>query len=515
MPTRQFTLFPILGTKTSCPADDPSLLVSMGDNACASHDVGGQNFDLRRNLNSCTKRKGYEAITSALGTYSSCRAIFNYLGETYAERKRIFFDGPPAGTNARPFSFAVNTGLQAPTEGTPTTFDRAGDWGYSAIEYAGYLVVADGNQTPYKWDGTLGSAMTKLIQSGTEYVFRYLEEFQTRIIGAYSTATSGLYEIRYTEPLPALASLTFPVANQLYKPGEDMITGLKKFGSNACILYGKRSINEIVAYPGSTPPFQIVTAINEAGPVNGNSIVATPNAHYFFTTDYGFVEYLGGQNYSIISEDIEDMVEGIYYNYAPNILGRYIAPNRLVWAVPLAGSATLNALLEFDTEKRTWVKKVLALTPTAMQAMPVHRIGGNMGHRLTQLAFGGTTGIIYAENDALNADAGAAIDAYRIEPILDFGDPFAKKRLTEIWFGMVQGGDYSLDVSWRGGDTVKEVLAASWTALSSVSMNSPANPVVYTDKTKRLHQIKWGTNLANELFEVNRIVLKYEMPTKY
>ena len=100
------------------------------------------------------------------------------------------------------------------------------------------------------------------------------------------------------------------------------------------------------------------------------------------------------------------------------------------------------------------------------------------------------------------------LDGYRIEPIMSFGDLLEYKTLQEIWFSVVDGGDYSLDVYWRGGDTVKELLGESWTSVGSLSLNNPSLPYIVLSKSARLHQIKWGTNANSEKFSISGIKLK-------
>jgi len=67
----------------------------------------------------------------------------------------------------------------------------------------------------------------------------------------------------------------------------------------------------------------------------------------------------------------------------------------------------------------------------------------------------------------------------------------------------------SIDFYWRGGDTVAEVEQQDWTSLGSISMNNPAKPVIYPDRTERLHQIKWGTDLKSEPFSVPELQFGY------
>jgi hypothetical protein len=114
----------------------------------------------------------------------------------------------------------------------------------------------------------------------------------------------------------------------------------------------------------------------------------------------------------------------------------------------------------------------------------------------------------YADSEGL---AGSDLDGYRIEPVLDFGNPKRKDVLSEIWFDLAEAGNYSIDVSHRGGNTTGEVNAASWTSLGSLSHNSPSIPALRGfGKTARKHQIRWRTNLQNEKFVVNGITLKYQ-----
>lgn len=103
----------------------------------------------------------------------------------------------------------------------------------------------------------------------------------------------------------------------------------------------------------------------------------------------------------------------------------------------------------------------------------------------------------------------SVLDGYRIEPILDFGDPKRKDFLKEIWFQIGYAASHSIDVYYRGGDTEAEVKNQAWTSVGSISCNSPAKPVVYVEQSARLHQIKWGTDTDTEYFEISKIIFKF------
>ena len=102
----------------------------------------------------------------------------------------------------------------------------------------------------------------------------------------------------------------------------------------------------------------------------------------------------------------------------------------------------------------------------------------------------------------------ANLDGYRIEPIMGFGDPFVFKTLQQVWFGITEGGDYSIDLYWRGGDTAKEVEGESWAFVDSLNLNNPSNPVINTSRVARLHQLKWGTNGNDEKYCINWLKFK-------
>ncbi len=121
-----------------------------------------------------------------------------------------------------------------------------------------------------------------------------------------------------------------------------------------------------------------------------------------------------------------------------------------------------------------------------------------------------TDGQVYSHTSETIPGSGTALDGYRIEPVLDFGDAKRKDLLKEIWFSIVHSGEYSIDVSHRSGDTVGEVEGATWTEPDSISCNDVAKPVIYLAKSGRLHQIKWGTDADSEYFEVNKITFKFE-----
>jgi len=523
MALSSFRIKPILGLKNNVPPDDPTLFKFIGDFVALTHDTGGLNVDYERENNACTKAYGYQQWSaSANSEATKCLGLFELYDGT--NRDYIHFD------NGKCFIYDANRNPGIKEDSASTTFANDNDDLYSIISFGGYMIFADrGEHTPYKWSN--GDAnLTKLIQSGTEYTFRYLVEFQRRIIGAYSDQTNGDLEIRWTDALPTWASLDFPAANQLYKPeGDDSITGIKKMGANACFLYGEESISRIDYYVDSTTPFQITQMVSTQGAAGHHSIVNVGGAHYFFNKNYGFCKYGGGRELLPISDDIEGDISGINAGYYNSIVGVAIPfTHEICWAVPLNANSTPTHLLFYNTKTGQWRKKEKATryidTWTVFADVTWNDLIMTLGTGATwndcgaktwayyvsespKLVSANTNGHLYSHTGE-TADTGAW-DAYRIEPILDFGDKQRKDRLLEIWFSSAHAGDYSLHTWWRGGDTVSEVEAASWTALSDINLNNPAEAAVYLDQTQRLHQIKWGTDGASEKFVIPEITFNF------
>jgi hypothetical protein len=99
---------------------------------------------------------------------------------------------------------------------------------------------------------------------------------------------------------------------------------------------------------------------------------------------------------------------------------------------------------------------------------------------------------------------------------MDFGDRERVDILEEIWFDLIESGNFNIDIYHRSGNTTGEVQNATWSLIGSVSHNSPEFPCLrgFT-KTGKLHQIKWGTDLANERFAVNGITFKFSSQGSY
>lgn len=533
---KTFTIKPILGIKSNVPQNDASLFVQQPDNTFACYCVDGKNFDLNRRRNASVKSFDYQKWSNTANAQAiMCTGLFELRGSSATDH--VFFDNGyfyVYDTNRDPVNKAL---LGGAVQMGNNLFEL-----YSMIQVGDYIVWTDwGDHTPYAWSNG-DSTYTELISAGTEYKFRYLEYFQNYIFGAYSDQANGDIEIRWSGVLPVpTSSCEFAAANQLYKPGNDSITGIKKFGSNACFLYGEESISSIDYYANYLTPFTIRNMQPYQGTTNHHSIVDTGGRHFLFNKNYGFCEYRGGNEFPYggrpISFNIENKIATIDPSYYPIIVGAFIPEkNEIAWAVPLNNSATNNSILYYNIITGNW--RVETKTASYIDVWTLFTTliwdGGTLDladlgitywtdfNRNTissyidkniYLSFANTNGILYyvgSEGYVIQN-----FEGYRVEPIINFDFNDENSLLEEIWFSLTDIGPFNLKVYYRGGNTVAECSEASWETLDEIDCLTPTETVTYADKFNRYHQIKWGTDYINQKFGVNAIQFKYVPEGKY
>lgn len=573
----KFTVKPLAGRKDDVPPDDRNMLtiLDQAGTTAISHEADGENTSYNRQRGAVSKSYGYEEYSnSAITSYSGCNGLYELYDGT--NRDNLFFDkgqvfymdsnlDPVALTDAiidfdgqtgnfelgetittasggtavvGQMSDAGSTGtlyLQTVVSGSlfyddatlsgsvsgyamqngalqTTTYATDPTGLYSMDTYGSYLVFSDnGEHTPQIWRNGDNKLVPLIpIGGGTQYKFKYVVVFRGRIIGVYSDQTDGDLEMRWTNILPNVQTLTFPSANQLYMPGSDSITGISRLGSDNLYIYTLDSIYMVSYYPDGTPIFGINPAVADQGCASHHSIVNVAGYNYFFNRNLGFVRYDGGARLTedyVISKNIDGYIRDIDQTYMSRIVGKHIPyTDEIVWLVPGDGGSA--DLLVYDRSENRWTIQDKGNSITYIDAWTVSAGEGR------NLVFAKNDGKVYSgTGDTYGAES--SFDGFRIEPIMDFGDKEIMKLLVEIWFGIHTGGNYNLHVYWRGGDTVKEVLAASWTALDTLNLNSPSNPTVYCAKAARFHQIKYGTDGLSEPFSINNVVYTFNVGGKY
>jgi len=478
----------------------------------------------------CSKSFGYQKWSNSVNAQATkCLGLFNLYDGT--NRNHFMFD------NGKLYKFDSSFDPADLNFASPVTFATDDADLYTAIRIGDYMVFTDRGETDMaKWKQ--GDAnLSKVIASGTDYLFRFIVSFQRRLIGLYSDQTDGNIDIRWSTAWPATAitSLNYPAANQLYVPNDDPITGGATMGQDRCFIYSENSINQLVYYPDYELPFRLFTVVPDQGAVNHHSIVAVGNSHYLFNASYGFCRYDGGNVFPAggkpISDDIETDIQGINTAFYDLIVGTYIPIDREVcWTVPWGGESAPNRLFFYNVDTGQWrfEDKSMRFVDTWTMFTSytwndlINDLGGSgatwgLSNNETwayytsnrqRLSYGNTDGHLYYQGG--NSVDGSALDGHRVEPVLDFGKPRVNTLVKEVWFDMGITGDYSLDLYHRGGNTLGELLGQSWTSMGSLSLDSAARPVIHVMQNARLHQFKWGTDGAAEDFEVHSLTFKYD-----
>jgi len=507
------TIRPLLGTKNNCPIDSPEMFNAIGESDFITHDAGGQNFDLEREKNSCSKALGRaQWSNSANAQATKCLGLHELWDGT--NRVHFYFD------NGKVYKFDASRD-QGDVSGGNTFATDDVDL-YSIIQYGTYMVFADrAEHTPYKIDYN-DANVSKLIASGTEYKFRYLMNFTNRIVGLYSDQTDGDIEIRWTD---ALAETTFPAANQLYKSG-DSIQGGIQLGHNTAFILSETDIYRMDYYSTGSPIYSLVPIIKGWGTASPFSIISDGIAIYFYDPQRGFCRFDGTTEPQIISEDYEDMIGRIPSTYRGLIDSVWMPfGNEIAWNIPVDNDTTPSRIIFYNRKTGQWRHENKAarrldswrtftgytwndLVIETDDVWPSARTWAYYTSESHKMVFGNSNGHLYTQSS--EGDDGSDWDGYRIEPIIPFpgyGKQFT--RLLEIWMKFAETQLHSIDLYWRGGDTVAEVEQQAWTSIGSISMNNPSKPILYLDQTARLHQIKWGTDLKSEPFSVPEIQFSY------
>ena len=557
---KTFRILPILGRKTDVPPNDLSLFKFLGEGIAATHDVGGINYNLSRKRNSCSRALGYVEFGGGLLTFSeqvvaqesadvspqdSEDVTITDDESTVAKCMGLFELRSGSNTDHLYFDFGKVLVLNASNKwveveaATPMTFSFNDVDLYSIIRVGEYVVFSDrGTTIPYVWSN--GDAnIIPLIKSGNDgddVTADWIVSFARRVILLGTNATNGDIEIRWTDAWPTAVigdTMSIPTENQLYVPNDDSIMCGHAMGSDKCFVYCKESIHQLVYTGNSTSPFAIYTSVTNQGTSSPLSVVPVGDRHFLFNKNFGFCEYRGGSEFpyggKAISYDIEEDVKAINSQYYSLIYGRYIPETKeVVWSVPV-GTSYCNLFYYYNTENGNWriESKTARCIDTwtifssftwndlidslggsgATWSMAGNATWGSYVSAYPRTVFAGAAGKLYYISS--NTENGSDFEGYRIEPVMDFGTPELNDIVQEIWVDMGQTGTHSIDFYHRGGNTVGETISQTWDSVGSITCDSPSRARMPIFKNSKYHQIKWGTDLANEPFEINSIQLKY------
>jgi hypothetical protein len=521
MPT--FKIIPILGLRNDIPADDKRLFTQAGEGVAYCNCVEGENFDLARKRGVCSKSYGYNQYSNTANSQATlCQGLFELYDGT--NRDHIMIDKGKV--------FVYDGSLDPADVSGAITLSTSNIC--SMVRVGSHIVIADGGTTtPYCWKHA-DAGTDKALSGGTEFKFRYLVYFMQRLVGLYSDQTNGDIDIRWSGVIPVPGTTCEMAAgNQIYIPTDDSITGAALMGQNACYVYCDNSIHQMIFYQNYVTPFQLYTVVSGQGCIAPHSIVAFPDRHYMFNRNYGFCEYRGGNVFPYgepISQPIESIINSIDLAASAHlIVGKFVPwRKQIVWTIPADGNATCNKILCYDLISKQWTMEsilarymdvwslniydTLAELETAFglniaDLDPDNKSFAYYDRSYDHFMFANTDGHTYThETDSYD---GSHYTGYRVEPILDFGNPRRTDLLGEIWFDLASSANIEINLYWRGGDTVGEVVGNAWESIGTISHFAPGHPFAGVNKSARLHQVKWEVTNENERFQVNGITFKF------
>lgn len=532
-----FTIIPSLGIKDDVPPDDLSMFEfiteSIAKTHCTDSDFVGYDNIYTSRKGCANKVGGLQTLITtgasvASGTMSVIAAfgylynavVYHYLAVGNKSDEVKIYECTSTGScvvlsdglGNEQFLMSAGGGVIAPYVGFSGDHDRV-------IITGGTPGIA----SPFCVQPGEGIAQ-KLIAGGTDYNINFITSFENRIFGANTDITNGdgYYDIRYSNLNPTLpdyslsidSSLSFGASNQLFYPDKEEITGIKKLNNNRLFVYARDSIAEIKYTANYSSPFSIKRIMSGYGALCNNCIIGLAGLHFFYDRNNGFCSFDGANIYPL-SKTIQEIVDSIDPIQLPAFGGgtygeQYDMPgaynprtNEIVWSVSY--NATTNTdVLYYNIMSNSWRKDPIA----AKSIYSVYEEGSG-SYKTTYFVNDGEIKYNYYST----SNSGTTYTAYRIEPVLNFGGE-NKTLLNEIWARPVAStvGE-EIDFWYRGGDSVTQLEAQSWTSYGSFRTDTADPNVVRSPKglntNNRYHQVKWGSDSTGALFSIEKIEFKY------
>lgn len=230
----------------------------------------------------------------------------------------------------------------------------------------------------------------------------------------------------------------FPYLWEVGRGDGQEATGLGVLGDQAILAFKERSTYYLA---GSSPDNFVMRIMDtNSGCVHQSTIQETPIGVICLDRS-GFVLYDKIGQGTKISEDIEDVVDSILFNYASNFYSAYDPANRFYYcAVVIPGSQTPNLTLCLDLKTMQWSTQTGAegrsrVIDTTTSDANVDIVGSAVNGNLYDLS--DITKVTY------NGDT---IDSVWTSGALDFGDDQHKKRMRWLYLRVRSNGNFTISV---------------------------------------------------------------------
>lgn len=257
-------------------------------------------------------------------------------------------------------------------------------------------------------------------------------EDQTKVIGVINDFKDILYGSEVGQPD------YFPYLWEVGRGDGQEAVGLGVLGDQAILAFKEKSTYYLA---GSSPDNFVMRIMDtNSGCVHQSTIQETPIGVICLDRS-GFVLYDKIGQGTKISEDIEDIVDSILFNYASNFYSAYDPANRFYYcAVVIPGGQTPNLTLCLDLKTMQWSTQSGAegrsrVIDTTTSDANVDIVGSAVNGNLFDLS--DITKVTYN---------GSAIDSIWTSGALDFGDDQHKKRMRWLYLRVRSNGNFTISV---------------------------------------------------------------------
>lgn len=353
-----------------------------------------------------------------------------------------------------------------PTEWSLTT---ANSCDFASI--LGLLVVSDGVNQPFLWDGTNATVLTNMPKA------KYLAELRGRIFAAgidgdpLSLRGSDIGDPSFWDETDKTK-----FAFQVYPGGEGAITSITTIEDS--ILIGKKySLHALV---GTTiHDFQVIPVDTTIGVGSHWAVKHIRGAAYFVSSEGEIYSIEAGARPERLSGFIQDIVRQINLSRIQEARAAVMEKYHYVVTLPVDESSFITLI--YDIIRRRWRMSDLHIGTSAVSEEVLGYCFTNpLGQQLFQL------------DDTCVNDSESPIDAY-VETIdYHLGSPKAEKELNHLWIG-TWGTNTETTIKVEG-----KFDGGEWETLTPVGVRVPEGEGHY-------HQIRvpLGKNCYNVQFRVS------------
>lgn len=335
----------------------------------------------------------------------------------------------------------------------------------------GLLVVSDGTNQPFMWDGSTSTVLTDMPKA------KYLAELRGRIFAAgidddpLSLRSSDVGDPTFWDETDKTK-----FAFQVYPGGEGAITSITTIEDS--ILIGKKySLHALV---GTTIyDFQVIPVDTTIGVGSHWSVKHIRGAAYFVSSEGEIYSIEAGARPERLSGFIQDIVRQVNLSRIQEARAAVMEKYHYVVTLPVDVGEFITLI--YDIIRRRWRMSDLHIGTSAVSEEVLgYCFTKPLGQQLFQL------------DDTYVNDSEDPIDAY-VETIdYHFGSPKAEKELNNLWIG-AWGTDTETTIKVEG-----RFNAGEWEVLTPIGVRIPKGEGAY-------HQIKvpLGRNCYNVQFRIS------------